>query len=120
LNGEVEIVYSSAQPELNEAVRSIPVVITPDLIDAGRSSVALDSLTDVAVGGEVTTGSLLVRPKDGYGNNVTNADTDGWTVVIATGSGSLFDFTRTEIDPRFEPRSYPGEVNTRYPSLMLL
>ena len=101
-------VYKSSKRNLNQAVRSVPVRVTPTFISAVESKLDLSSMGEVSVS-RTAMGVFGIQPQDRFGNNVTEADLDGWSMVIATGSGSLFDFTREEKNARLSILSYPPD-----------
>eukprot|EP00951_Prasinocladus_malaysianus_P013145 scaffold98883_cov45-Prasinocladus_malaysianus.AAC.1 len=107
-DGQLKPVYKSADPKINSAVSAVPVRVTPTFVAAAQSQVDMETMGDQTVS-STALGLFNILPKDKYSNNVTNADQDGWSVVIATGTGTLFDFTKQEITPRFTLKSYPPD-----------
>lgn len=101
-------VYLSSDKSVNSAVRSRSVRVTPSFIEAINSLLDLSGMGNISVSATGSS-SFMILPKDEFDNNLTEADVEGWSIVIATGAGSIFDFSRQEIVPRLETLSYPPE-----------
>ena len=67
------------------------------------------SLSDSVVSGQgiggmeaprvLESSSVAVDLRDSFGNNLTDVDLESFSVVISSGTGSRFDFLRTDVAP---------------------